>query len=340
MYILALEYVGPKWRTFVANMCTAIYFGIGSLVMPWIAYGVSDWKILSIVLSAPLVLAIFTPWIVPESARWLLSQNRVEKATIIIHKFEHINKKTIPADVFQNFVDTCQRNNESQKDRKYSLLDLFKTPQLRKTTLLMIVIYMSVSLVYDGYIRSITSIGLDVFIAFTLASATEFPASFLLTIILDRWGRRWTLFGSMVMCAMCSIVLSFTVNGNVILSMSFMIIGRFLVNCSYNIGQQVATEYLPTVVRGQGVAFVHNLGYVANMVSPFVIYLQVVHHSLPFWILVVVAIVGGTSILFLPETMDRELPQTLEDGENFSAGFNFWDMPCKSKQRKISTSEQ
>lgn len=67
--ITALEYVGPKWRTFVANMCTAIYFGIGSLVMPWIAYGVGDWQILSIVLSAPLVLAIFTPWIVPESAR-------------------------------------------------------------------------------------------------------------------------------------------------------------------------------------------------------------------------------------------------------------------------------
>lgn len=115
--------------------------------------------------------------------------------------------------------------------------------------------------------------------------------------------------------------------------MSFMIIGRFLVNCSYNIGQQVATEYLPTVVRAQGVAFIHNLGYVANMVSPFVIYLQVIHHSLPFWILVVVGLIGGTSILFLSETMDRELPQTLEDGENFGAGFKFWDVPCKSKYK-------
>lgn len=148
------------------------------------------------------------------SYRWLLSQNRIEKATSIIHKFERINKKTIDPEVFQNFIETCKRNNETQKDRKYSLLDLFKTPHLRKTTLLMIVIYMSVSLVYDGYIRSITSIGLDIFIAFTLASATEFPASLTLTVVLDRWGRRWTLFGSMCLCAVCSIVLSFTVNGN------------------------------------------------------------------------------------------------------------------------------
>lgn len=100
------------------------------------------------------------------------------------------------------------------KDRKYSLLDLFKTPHLRKTTLLLIVIYMSVSLVYDGYIRSITSIGLDIFVAFTLASATEFPASFILTFILDRWGRRWLLFGTMFFAAMCSLVLSFTVNAS------------------------------------------------------------------------------------------------------------------------------
>lgn len=66
----ALEYVGLKWRTFVANMCTAIYFGLGALLVPWIALWISDWKMLSIVLSAPLVLAIFTPWIVPESIRY------------------------------------------------------------------------------------------------------------------------------------------------------------------------------------------------------------------------------------------------------------------------------
>lgn len=138
----------------------------------------------------------------------------MDKATTIIHKFERINKKTVDSEVFQNFIETCQRNNEAEKDRKYSLFDLFRMPKLRKTTLLMIVVYMAVSLVYDGYIRSITSVGLDIFIAFTLASATEFPASLVLTLILDRWGRRWVLFGSMVLCAACSVVLSFTVNGN------------------------------------------------------------------------------------------------------------------------------
>ncbi|KAG4075818.1 hypothetical protein HA402_003644 [Bradysia odoriphaga] len=338
MYILVLEYVGPKWRTFVANMCTAIYFGIGALVMPWIAFYVNDWKMLTIVLSAPLLFAIFTPWLVPESARWLVSQNKMEKATRIIEKFERVNKKTIPADTFKQFLETCNRNNEELKDKTYSFFDLFKTPHLRKIALLTIVIYMSTSLVYDGYIRSITTIGFNVFVAFTLASATEFPASFILTFILDKWGRRWLMFGTMALCALCSLALSFTINGNVIVSVVLMIVGRFFVNCSYNIAQQISAEYLPTVVRGIGVAFIHNLGYVANLLSPVVIYLQSINSSLPFYILTIVGLIGGSAILVLPETMDKALPQTLEDGENFGLDDTFW-YPCVKPRKNSDAAE-
>lgn len=338
MYILVLEYVGPKWRTFVANMCTAIYFGIGALVMPWIAFLVNDWKILTIVLSAPLIFAIFTPWLVPESARWLVSQNKMEKATKIIETFERVNKKTIPTEVFKQFIDTCNRHNEELKDKTYSLFDLFKTPRLRKTALLTIVIYMCTSLVYDGYIRSITTIGFNVFIAFTLASATEFPASFILTFILDKWGRRWLMFGTMGLCALCSFALSFTINGNVTVSVVLMITGRFFVNCSYNIAQQISAEYLPTVVRGIGVAFIHNLGYVANLLSPVVIYLQSINSSLPYYILTIVGLLGGSAILVLPETMDKALPQTLEDGEKFGLEDTFW-YPCVKPRKNSDAAE-
>jgi len=191
-------------------------------------------------------------------------------------------------------------------------------------------------LVFDGYIRSITSIGLNVFISFTLASATEFPASFILTFVLDRWGRRWLFFGSMVLCGMCSFALSFTVNGNVVVAVALMMAGRFCVNWSYSIGQQIAAEILPTVVRVQGVALIHNLGYLANMLAPLVMYLELINPSLPFWILGIVAVIGGTGILFLPETMGKDLPQTLQDAEDFGLNDNFWDPCCVTKRRTSS----
>lgn len=138
----------------------------------------------------------------------------MKKAKHIIRRIEQVNKTKVESEIFGNFLETCRKNNEENKNKKYHLLDLFKTPRLRKATLLLIVIYMSVSLIYDGYIRSITSIGLDIFLAFTLASATEFPASSVLTLLLDRLGRRWFLFGTMIMCSICSLALSFSINGN------------------------------------------------------------------------------------------------------------------------------
>lgn len=56
-------------------------------------------------------------------------------------------------------------------------------------------------------------------------------------------------------------------------SATLAILGRFSVNISYNIGLQYAAELLPTVVRAQGVAFIHIMGYVASILAPFVVYL-------------------------------------------------------------------
>lgn len=56
-------------------------------------------------------------------------------------------------------------------------------------------------------------------------------------------------------------------------SATLAIMGRFAVNISYNIGLQYAAELLPTVVRAQGVALIHIMGYVASILAPFVVYL-------------------------------------------------------------------
>lgn len=142
--------------------------------------------------------------------RWLVSQDKIDRALKIIKRFERVNGKTINPEIYQIFTDSCTKiRQESASLKAYSILDLFKKPRLRKMTILLILFYMSVALVFDGYVRNIESIGLDTFLAFTLASATELPASTILTLILDRWGRRWLGLGTMVLCGLCSIVASF-----------------------------------------------------------------------------------------------------------------------------------
>ncbi|XP_049707257.2 organic cation transporter protein [Helicoverpa armigera] len=339
MYILVLEYVGPKWRTFVANMSIALFFTLAASLLPWIALWADDWRMFALGTSLPFALAILTPWMVPESARWLVSQGKIDKALTIMKKFERINKTKIPEKVLSDFTESSLKTiKESEAEcRTYSVLDLFKTPRLRRNAILLIIIWMAISLVFDGHVRNVGSLGLDIFLTFTIASATELPADTFLTAVLDRWGRRWLACGSMVISGIFSLLATAVPAGGP--SASLAIMGRFAVNISYNIGLQYAAELLPTVVRAQGVALIHIMGYVASIVAPFVVYLANISQDLPLLILGVLGVAGGLLCLFLPETMDTEMPQTLQDGENFGKDQRFWDNPCFPRKKPESDEE-
>ncbi|CAD7003454.1 organic cation transporter protein [Ceratitis capitata] len=330
MYILVLEYVGPKYRTFVANMSIALFFTAAACILPWIAYFIANWKLFAITTSAPLVIVVLTPFVIPESARWLVSQGKVDKAVSILKRLEKVNGKHVTAETYQTFSASCVKlKQEESKNSGYSILDLFKTPRLRRTTLLLIIIWMAISLVFDGHVRNVSSLGVNVFFTFTVACFTEFPADTILTLILDRWGRRWLACGSMIASGIFSLLATIVPQG--IYFASFAIMGRFFVNISYNIGLQYAAEILPTVVRAQGVAFIHIMGYVASIIAPFVVYLEKVSPVLPLVILGILGIIGGLLALLLPETLNQDLPQTLTDGEEFGRGQSIWDFPCLTK---------
>lgn len=264
------------------------------------------------------------------SSRWLVSQGQIGKAIKIMKSIEKRNGKSVSPEIYQNFEESCLKMREDEKQNTCSVLDLFRTPRLRRITVLLIVIWMAISLVFDGHVRNVGSLGLDIFFTFTVASFTEFPADTLLTLTLDRFGRRWLACGSMVASGIFSLLATAAPVG--VYSASLAIAGRFFVNISYNIGLQYAAELLPTVVRAQGVAFIHIMGYVASIVAPFVVYLGILSPMLPLIILGILGILGGLLSLFLPETLDHELPQTLADGEEFGRGQSIWDFPCLTKK--------
>ncbi|XP_028178927.1 carcinine transporter-like isoform X1 [Ostrinia furnacalis] len=330
MYIIVLEYVGPKWRTFVANMSIAVYFTFAACLLPWIALGVADWKVYTLITSVPLALSILTPWVVPESARWLISQGRIDEAMKILSKFERINGNKIPDDVAKEFRDTAtELARLDQETKNYSIADLFKTPRLRRHSILLLFIWASIAMVFDGHVRNVGSLGLDMFLTFTVATFTEFPADLLLVLLLDRVGRRWLAFGSMTVSGIFSFLATTVPIG--IPSASLAIVGRFAVNISYNIGMQYAAEILPTVVRAQGLALIHIIGYVATILVPYIVYLAKIAVEIPLLILGALGVFGGCLCMFLPESMGKRMPTTIQDGEDFGKGQRFWDIPCCSR---------
>ncbi|XP_061720774.1 carcinine transporter-like isoform X1 [Cydia pomonella] len=309
IYILVLEYVGPRYRTLAANMSIALFFGAGCVSLPWLALGLADWRTLLWATSAPMLIVLAIPFTVPESVRWLVSRGRTNQAVRVFKTFEKINRTHIPQEVMDDFV-IASRQTQNQK---HSVSALFRSAPLRTMLAYMVAVYMCCALVFDGLVRLSESLGLDFFLTFTLASATEIPSVTLLALVMDRWGRRKLTVVPMGLSGALIGIAAFLPKG--VPQTTAAVMARFFINMSYTAAIQWSTEMLPTGVRASGTSLVHVSGYVATVLSPFIVYSERYWSSLPLVIMSGLAVLAVGCGLMLPETMGRPMPQTIADGE-------------------------
>jgi hypothetical protein len=75
----------------------------------------------------------------------------------------------------------------------------------------------------------------------------------------------------------------------------------------------------------------------ANFALPYLVSLGKIHVWIPLIVMGLIAITSGITVAFLPETLNENLPQTLQDGDSFGAGqefFSFAKTKKSSKERK------
>ncbi len=64
-----------------------------------LAYLLRDWRHLQLAITLPSLLTIPLWWVIPESARWLMSRGRVKEAEAILHRIARFNSVPLPDDV-------------------------------------------------------------------------------------------------------------------------------------------------------------------------------------------------------------------------------------------------
>lgn len=98
-----MEYVGPEKRTIVGNVPLAIFLTLGASSLPWIAYALADWRLFSIISSAPIAIIVVAWWLVPESARWLVLKGKSDQTLKTLQQCARINKKTVDPLIYEEF---------------------------------------------------------------------------------------------------------------------------------------------------------------------------------------------------------------------------------------------
>ncbi|XP_067834866.1 solute carrier family 22 member 13b isoform X2 [Heptranchias perlo] len=155
-FVLGTEWSGVSQRSFAAVL-TQCSFSAGQMFLAGLAYGIRDWRMLQLTTSCPLVIFFFYIWILPESARWLVTQGRNEAAKKYLMNAAIMNKRVVPEALFDKLA-------AEEKIQQTTVLHLFKTSSLRRVTLVLNFIWFVNSFVYYGLCFSVGSFGMDIYL--------------------------------------------------------------------------------------------------------------------------------------------------------------------------------
>jgi len=153
-----------------------MFFSTGYMLMGAFAFFIHDWRLLQVALTIPGVIFLLYWWFIPESTRWLLANNRKEEAIAQIQKIAKSNKVVIPQEVLDKVVEVEAEAGSGIDDKKPSLLDLFKTPNLRTKALLIFFNWYVISGAYYGLSWSTgSSLSGNPILNHVLSGAVEVP---------------------------------------------------------------------------------------------------------------------------------------------------------------------
>lgn len=104
-------------------------------------------------------------------------------------------------------------------------------------------------------------------------------------------------------------------------------IGKFGIAASFAVFYVFVGELLPTVLRSQAMGIASFIAGIGLLTFPYIVHLAVYSRVLPLIVMGSLSVAGALTSVFLPETLNIHLPQTIEEGELFGADFKLWSCP-------------
>ncbi|XP_057699007.1 solute carrier family 22 member 7-like isoform X2 [Corythoichthys intestinalis] len=245
--VLCVEWVDIEHRKLV-GLIDSFSWTFGSICFVAFAYLVTDWRWLTISVTLPVILGIISWRWMPESARWLIANGKLEEAHLCLVKCAKMNGtetlfQSVQPETLSSIVVT------EKKGRVYSYLDLMRTPKMRRLSLRTGVLWLSVAIAFYGITFNISGFGLNAYLTQLLYSSAEVPGKLSVYFLLDRIGRKRTQVGMLTM-----LTISLGINIVVPKEMATMrtvvaIIGKVFASGSFATTVLYCSELFPTVVR-------------------------------------------------------------------------------------------
>ncbi|XP_030375309.1 organic cation transporter protein isoform X2 [Scaptodrosophila lebanonensis] len=319
-FIIGVEMVGIRKRE-MSSIVLNYFYAIGEALLGLAAWLLHDWQLIQYALSIPPLCFFVYFWLVPESVRWLLARNEHEKAGVIIKRAAHVNRRELSLELLANFKQQqldAQNNKPQQKsheERKIWLAvkQVFASRTLVIRYIIMLYIWAVNAIVYYGLSLNSTSLSGNKYLNFALVCLIEIPGYSLAWLCLRKLGRRLSLSGSLLLCAITCVTSGYITLGNNWLVITLFLIGKLGITSSFAVIYTYTAEMMPTVIRSGGVGIMSTFARCGAMLAPFVPLLGGYYESLPLLLFGASSLTAGLLSLLLPETFNKKLPDTVAD---------------------------
>ena len=227
---------------------------------------------------------------------------------------------------------------------------LFATPNLRKRTLNIFYSWLVVAMVYYGLSFNSKNIGGDMYVSMFISGMAEVLACLAIIPALAKFGRVKIYSGGFIaggLCCLAVAVMLWTMEpvgsyfyfvellpsyfsrfnikidsgqGTMVwLLTTIAMTGKFLISGTFALSYLYTAELFPTPVRNVAVGGASTFARVGSASAPYIVdILGSISAGIPAVIFGGFSVTAGLAALLLPETLNKQLPETVADVENWN----------------------
>ncbi|KAM4617144.1 solute carrier family 22 member 6-B-like [Discoglossus pictus] len=315
-YSLIVEWIPTRNRAFTST-ATGYCYTVGQLVLVGLAFLIRDWYWLQLAASIPFFFFFLYSWWIPESARWLVLSGNPEQAVKDLKKVARINGKIEESEKITVEVLKLNMQREIHAARKanYSVLDLFKTPMVRRISFCISLTWFSTSFAYYGLAMDLQNFGVSIYLIQVIFGVVDIPAKFFSYFVITYIGRRVLQAATLILAGVAILINIFLPQEYQTVRTAMAVFGKGCLAASFNCVYLYTGELYPTVIRQTGMGLGTMMARLGGIIAPLAQMTVDYYQHLPLIIYGCCPIISGIAACFLPETLGVPLPETIEEVE-------------------------
>ena len=313
---LFMEIMPEKDRIYM-NVGFGMGYSIPLLFIPVLSYYLKNFRYMQLATGLTGFAVIPFLAVIEESPKWLLAKHRLEEAEQSIRRILKRNRRTIPCmkDVMAKLAARAESEN-AMKSTNLGYLDLLRVPILRRNISYLGILWFCHSFVTYYVALNAHRLPGNPHLNFAISTLAEFPSAFVGMYLLRKCRRRESQFYNFGTSAVIFAGVFFLDDEYRWTKVIGSFIVRFFVYVHGFVMWTNVHEINPTPARSVGFAVTMMFGRTAAMMAPFLKdFGDWTHKSVICVTFVVLTAIGVFCVTKLPETLDKRLPDTIDDVE-------------------------